>query len=125
MLNWLKRVIQYEPAPVKIKNIEARLAAANGGHIYGDIEYEEYEDGNWELEVEIKHGRRPPEGPYTVNINGQTLCSLPVDTRRDETEKKFKSKFGDTLSVQPDIGMQVEVHTPAGPLLRGSFVPDR
>lgn len=125
MLNWLKKVFQYEPRPVKVKEIEARLSATDGGHLHGDIEFEEYEDGNWEFEVEIEHGRKPPEGPYDIRVNGQTVYSLPVDMRRDETEKKYGSKFGDTLSIQPDTGMQVEVHTPAGLVLSGVFVPDR
>ena len=125
MLNWLKRVLQYQPRPVKIKNIEARLSSANGARVHGDIEYEEYEDGNWELEIEIEYGRTPPEGPFDVRIAGKPICSLPVDTRRDETEKKFLSKIGDTIAVQPDIGMTVEVHTPAGLLLSGTFAPDR
>lgn len=125
MLNWLKRVFQYEPAPKKIKDIEAHLSAANGGFIHGDIEYEEYEDGNWELEIEIEHGRTPPEGPYDVRIAGKALNALPVDTRRDETEKKYFSKHGDTLPLTPDVGMSVEVHTPAGLLLSGTFGIDR
>ena len=121
MLEWLKRVTQYEPRPTKIIDIEAKLKDANGGPMYGEIEYEQYEDGNWELEIEIEHANTQPEGPFDIRLNGKPIASVPVSLRGFDTEKRFTSKAGDTLHTVPNIGAVIEVRTPTGILLTGSF----
>jgi len=92
MLEWLKRVLQYEPRPVKIIDLEARLKDANGGPMYGEIEYEEYEDGNWELEIEIEHARTKPEGPFNIRMNGKKIASIDA-SRGYDTEKNSCQKW--------------------------------
>ena len=124
MMNFLKKLFQSEPRPMKITNIEARLNAADGGRMHGELEYEAYDNGQWELEIDIEHMGPAPNGPLDIRIDGRSLMSLPVSQRGNDTEVKLSSRRGDTLSVTPAIGMSVEVRNATGVLLTGTFAAD-
>ena len=124
MMNFLKKLFQSEPRPMKITNIVARLNAADGGRMHGELEYEAYDNGQWELEIDIEHMGPAPNGPLDIRIDGRSLMSLPVSQRGNDTEVKLSSRRGDTLSVTPAIGMSVEVRNATGVLLTGTFAAD-
>ncbi len=125
MLAFLKRIFQYEPRPVKVQEIEARLTATDGSRLNGELEFEVYDDGNWELEIDIEHMGTRPDGPLDIRINGRSILTLPVSERGNDTEKKLKSRFGDTLAITPTPGMDVEIRNAMGILLHGTFGIDR
>ena len=124
MMNFLKKLFQYEPRPTKVTDIEARLKAPDGGRMVGELEYEVYDNGHWQLEIDIEHMGPAPDGPLDIRIDGRSVLSLPVSQRGNDTERKLKSSLGDTLDVTPEIGMSVEVRNATGILLSGTFAAD-
>jgi len=124
MLDWLKKVTKYKPAPVKVAQFEARLSAPDGTTaVYGDIEFDTYEGGDWKLEIEIEHPKGAPESPFDIRFNGVSVAIIEADKGFD-TEKTFSTAYYD-LVQHPMIGTKVEVHGPSGLLLTGTFVDDR
>lgn len=126
MLNFLKQVFQGTPRARKTVDLEARLIAADGGQMHGELEYEAYEDGSWELDIEVDHFTPAPAGPLRVRIDGKEVYSLPVSTNRHESEAELSLKRGDTLLATPSVGSKAEIFDAHGTILMsGTFAPER
>ncbi|MEL6324233.1 MAG: hypothetical protein AAGJ29_06400 [Pseudomonadota bacterium] len=122
MLNWLMRLFGTSPRARKIIDLEAHLDAVSGSPLHGDIEFEAYDDGYWELEIEIDHPSGPPAGPLDVKIGGEVVITL-VPSNGHETEHKLVSGR-DVIPLEPLAGMAVEVAGPDGQLLTGTLRAD-
>ena len=123
MLNWLKTVFQYAPAPRKLQELEAKLSAPDGRRdLYGDIEFDSYEDGGWKLEIEIEHPQEKPEGPLEIRFDGMPVKAFDV-ARGPDTEVTYRSTHSD-LAKRPDARTKVDVYSASGVILSGVFVID-
>ena len=119
MLNWLKNILQYEPAPQKTMELQAKLLPVNGQHMFGEAEFEIYDNDGWELEAEVdfRGGQRPR--PLIMYLNGKPILNLVPD--HDESEGKLTSRRGDILGVVPIEGMPIEVKQAGKTVLSGTF----
>lgn len=122
MLDFLKNMFGGKKA-AKTADLEAVLTSSIPGVLKGEAEFEAYNDGSWELEVEVeKEAGAALAGPITVHIDGQQIGELAF--RGKEAELKLKSGR-DTLSRAIASGTLIEVHGAAGAkLLSGTFAPD-
>ena len=126
MLNFLKQLFQGTPRARKTLDLEARLTAADGSRMHGELEYEAYEDGSWELDIEVDHFSPAPAGPLSVRIDGTEVHALPVATNRHESEAELSSRRGDTLSAQPSAGSKADIIDANGTvLMSGVFARER
>jgi len=124
VFDWLRHLFQTQPRGLKIVELEAHLAAVDGGTLHGDVEFEGYDNGHWELDIDIEHPAGAPDGPLDLKIDGQTITTL-TPSRPDETERTLRPDRGDTLVVDPKVGMAVEVVGPTGTILIGTLALDR
>ena len=119
MLNWLKSLLQVEPAPQKTMELQAKLLPTNGAHMFGEAEFETYDNDGWELEAEVdfRNGERP--APLIMYLRGQPVLNLAPD--HDESEGKLSSRRGDILGVTPMEGMPIEIKMAGQTVLSGKF----
>lgn len=119
MLNWLKTVFQVEPAPTKTMELQAKLLPMDGQHMFGEAEFEIYDNDGWELEAEVdfRGGQRP--SPLIMYLSGKPVLNLAPD--HDESEGKLSSRRGDILGVVPTEGMPIEVKQAGQTVLSGTF----
>jgi len=120
MLNWLKTLLQVEPAPQKTMELQAKLLPTNGAHLFGEAEFETYDNDGWELEAEVdfRNGERP--SPLIMYLKGQPVLNLTPDDY-DESEGKLSSRRGDILGVVPSEGMPIEIRRDGETVLSGTF----
>lgn len=124
MFGWLKSLFNSDPAPRKISELEAKLYAPDGSRaVWGDVEFDAYEDGGWSLEIEIDHPTEKPSGPLELKINGVTVHTFDVSPRH-ETETKLNSLLGHTLAQAPEMGMTADVYSGGTMILSGTFQHD-
>ena len=120
MLDWLKSILRYEPAPQKTMELQAKLLPASGTNLFGEAEFELYANDGWELEAEVDFRGGDRARPLMLWVDGRaTLALLPDD--HDESEGKLSSKRGDQLMVVPREGMRVDVKDGASTVLSGVF----
>ena len=119
MLNWLKTVFQVEPAPQKTMELQAKLLPLNGQRMFGEAEFETYDNDGWELEAEVdfRGGERP--SPLIMYLGGKPILNLAPD--HDESEGKLSSRRGDILGVVPAEGMPIEIKQAGQTVLSGTF----
>ncbi|MEM7460164.1 MAG: hypothetical protein AAF331_11915 [Pseudomonadota bacterium] len=119
MLNWLKSILQVEPAPQKTMELQAKLLPTNGAHLFGEAEFETYDNDGWELEAEVdfRNGERPT--PLIMYLKGKPVLNLAPD--HDESEGKLSSRRGDILGVTPLEGMPIEIKMAGETVLSGKF----
>ncbi len=119
MLNWLKSVFRVEPPPTKTLELQAKLLPLDGLHMFGEAEFETYDNDGWELEaeVEFRGGQRP--SPLIMYLNGKPVSNLAPD--HDESEGKLSSRHGDILCVVPTEGMPIEIKRAGQTVLSGKF----
>ena len=119
MLNWLKSLLHVEPAPQKTMELQAKLLPTNGAHLFGEAEFETYDNDGWELEAEVdfRNGERP--SPMIMYLRGQPDLHLATDN--DETEGKLSSRRRDILGVTPTEGMPIEIKMAGETVLSGTF----
>ncbi|MEO1552752.1 MAG: hypothetical protein AAFR82_02365 [Pseudomonadota bacterium] len=119
MINLLKSLFQIEPAPQKTMELQAKLLPINGAHLFGEAEYETYDNDGWELEAEVdfRNGERP--SPLIMYLSGQPVLNLAPD--HDESEGKLSSRRGDILGVTPKEGMPIEIKMAGQTVLSGKF----
>lgn len=127
MLNWLTKLFGGgAPRARKMLDLDARLSAADpASPLHGEAEYEAWEDGSWQFEVEVEgpDGTTAPAGLVAM-INGAEVGAL--SPRGDEAELKLSQRRGDTLAVFPEVGSTIEVRDASGAVLvSGMFQPDR
>ena len=124
MFDWLKRLLQGTPRARKIQELEAYLTASDGSRMRGEVEFSAFDNGQWELDIEIDHPDGAPAGSMDLKIDGRSITTL-TPGRFDETEHVLRSDRGDTLAVTPDVGMSVDVTISGGARLSGTFQLDR
>ncbi|MEL7492323.1 MAG: hypothetical protein AAGJ73_16575, partial [Pseudomonadota bacterium] len=90
MLNWLKSLFASPPRAAKLLDLEAHLAAPDGGSLHGDAEFEAWDDGRWEFEAELDHPGGAPAGPLEVFVDGVLIGELT--TRGSESELKLRAE---------------------------------
>lgn len=119
MLNWLKTSFRAKPAPQKTMELQAKLLPLNGQHMFGEAEFEIYDNDGWELEAEVdfRGGQRP--SPLIMYLSGKPVLNLAPD--HDESEGKLSSRHGDILGVVPTEGMAIEVKRAGQTVLSGTF----
>ncbi len=119
MLKWLKTVLQVEPAPRKTMELQAKLVPLDGQKMFGEAEFEVYDNDGWELEAEVdfRGGQRP--SPLIMYLNGKPVLNLAPD--HDESEGKLSSRRGDILGVVPSEGMPIEIKQAGETVLSGTF----
>lgn len=119
MMNWLRTVFQYQPAPQKTMELQAKLLPVNGQHLFGEVEFEVYDNEGWELEAEVdfRGGQRPC--PLIMYLGGKPVLNLTPD--HDESEGKLSSRRGDILGVIPAEGMPIEIKRAGQTVLSGTF----
>lgn len=119
MLNWLKTSFRAKPAPQKTMELQAKLLPLNGQHMFGEAEFEIYDNDGWELEAEVdfRGGQRP--SPLIMYLSGKPILNLAPD--HDESEGKLSSRHGDILGVVPTEGMAIEVKRAGQTVLSGTF----
>lgn len=124
MFNWIKGLFGGGTASRQVLELKALLVAPQGGPLRGEAEFEGWENGDWELEVEVEgpDGQPAPQG-LSVLVDGVLLGELTA--RGDEAELKRSSRLGHEATVSPRVGSVIEVHGTQGLLLTGSFKPDR
>lgn len=119
MLNWLKTVLQVEPAPQKTLELQAKLLPTDGQRMFGEAEFETYDNDGWELEAEVdfRGGQRP--SALIMYLSGKPVLNLAPD--HDESEGKLSSRRGDILGVVPTEGMPIEIKQAGQIVLSGTF----
>ena len=119
MLNWLKNILQYAPAPQKTMELQAKLLPVTGQHMFGEAEFEIYDNDGWELEAEVdfRGGQRPRQ--LIMYLSGKPILNLVPD--HDEAEGKLTSRRGDILGVVPTAGMPIEIKQAGQTVLTGTF----
>jgi len=119
MLKWLQTVLHVEPAPRKIMELQAKLVPLAGQKMFGEAEFEVYDNDGWELEAEVdfRGGQRP--SPLIMYLNGKPVLNLAPD--HDESEGKLSSRRGDILGVVPAEGMPIEIKQAGQTVLSGTF----
>ena len=97
MMNWLKTVFQYQPAPKKTLELQAKLLPIKGQNLFGEAEFEVYDNDGWELEAEVdfRGGQRPCA--LIMYLGGKPVLNLAPD--HDESEGKLSSRRGDILGL--------------------------
>ncbi|MEM8616817.1 MAG: hypothetical protein AAGF20_07760 [Pseudomonadota bacterium] len=123
MLDWLKSLFQSAPRPNKIIDLEAYLSPAPGYTCTGDFECEAWDNGDWEIEIEVDHNGPAPDGPWSVQVNGIEITQM-TPSARHETELTLRAGQN-TLEFALKAGMSVELHGPNGLLLSGTLQKDR
>lgn len=119
MLTWLKSLLREEPAPEKTMELQAKLLPTDGQHMFGEAEFETYDNAGWELEAEVdfRNGERP--SALIMYLKGQPVLNLAPD--HDESEGKLSSRRGDILGVTPTEGMPIEIKKAGETVLSGTF----
>jgi hypothetical protein len=123
MLNLLRSIFQPKPRAQKLVDLEARLSPASGYTCSGDLECEAWDNGNWEIEIEVDHNGPAPEGPWRVLVDAREITTM-TPSARHETEVKLRNGQHN-LEFALEAGMQVEIHGPSGLMLSGTLHPDR
>lgn len=122
MLNLLRSIFQPKPRAQKLIDLEARLAPATGYTCTGDFECEAWDNGHWEIEVEVDHNGSAPDGPWHVRVDNKEITVM-TPSARHETEVKLRAGR-DNLAFALEAGMKVEIHGPSGLMLSGTLHPD-
>lgn len=122
MLNLIRKL--FSSGPRKVLDIEAKMTSQQEG-LYGEAEFEGYEDGSFGFELEVKHHGHTLTGPLSVFIDNIQIGTLDVHNGRSETEINLSSHRGDMLVEYPDIGRNIHITDAIGNMLMGgSFQPD-
>jgi len=106
----------------KIADLEARLVAAPGKPLRGELECEAWENGDWKIDIEIDHPHEIPAGPWQIFVNGKKITEMQPSMRH-ETEKTMRSDR-DMLAFKLEPGMPVEVRNREGVMLSGTLQVD-
>ena len=119
MLSFLKSLFGVQPAPRKTMELQAKLLPTNGQPMFGEAEFETYDNDGWELEAEVdfRNGERP--SPMIMYLKGRPVLNLSPD--HDEAEGKLSSRRGDILGVTPTEGMPIEIKMAGETVLSGKF----
>ena len=83
MLSWLKSLFASPPRAAKLLDLEAHLAAPDGGPLHGDAEFEAWDAGRWEFEAELDHPGGAPAGPLEVFVDGVQLGEYSTSKRTE------------------------------------------
>lgn len=119
MLNLLKSLLAGAPRARKVLELEAKLLPVSGANLFGEAEFELYDDEGWEFEAEVDFRGGLTPAPMTLWLDGREFMTLSPD--HDESEGKLSSRRGDRLTILPKEGMQVDIKQAGNIMLQGTL----
>lgn len=119
MLNWLKSVVSGSASARPVTELAAKLLPIDNHRLFGEAEFEVYQDQSWSLEVEVEFRNGQRARPLCVHVEGQPMLKLCPDL--DESEGKLSSRRGDDLPLMIEAGMQIDVRQDGIIVLSGRF----
>ncbi|MEO0878782.1 MAG: hypothetical protein AAFY22_03625 [Pseudomonadota bacterium] len=107
----------------KTLELEARLSSPSGEPIYGEIEFDEYNDGSWRLEIELKHRETPlhMNGPIDVRVDGVAVGAIAAGP--GVTYFRRSQRDG-PLGIEPQLGQRIEIVQGGSVIAAGEFEHD-
>ncbi|MEL7487964.1 MAG: hypothetical protein AAGJ87_12200 [Pseudomonadota bacterium] len=113
MFGWFKS------RPRKRLDLEARLKPTTAGGPYGDVEVQVFDDGSWDLEIELKN--QAGTADVALHVDGARVGSFAA--RAGETEFRRSDRDG-VLGFDPQVGQAVSLHAEGRELCAGVFHRD-
>ena len=98
----------FKARPRKTRELEAHLSSPSRASVYGEIEFEEYSDGSWRLEIELKHRETPLHlnGPIELRVESRIIGSIAAGP--GVTYFRRSDQDG-SLGFEPAVGQVLEI----------------